>query len=240
MARHPERPIACVPRPVLWALGALLAAQISLRWLEPAQVPQASDLPAPPSSAALRLAGLGDPVPVAKILMLYLQAFDYRGGNRIPYQALDYSRVEDWLGRILELDPEGRYPLMTASRLYADVPREDKQRRMLDFVYREFFKDPDRRWPWLAEAAVIAKHRLHDLPLARTYAAAIQEHATGDNVPLWARQMQAFILEDMNELDTARIMIGGFIDKGLVKDPGELRYLEQHLKELESRIQAGK
>ena len=233
MAR--ERSLTRVPAAVIAGLAVLLAAQVILRVAVPTQAMQASDLPRPPSLAALRFAGLGDPVPVAKALMLYLQAFDYRAGNRIPYQALDYARVEAWLERIVALDPAGQYPLMAASRLYADVPEEAKVRRMLDFVFREFLKDPDRRWPWLAQAAAVAKHRLHDLPLARTYAQAIQQQATGESVPAWARQMEAFILEDMNELETARVMIGGFIEKGMVKDPGELRFLERHLQALEQR-----
>ena len=240
MARAQERPVKSVPRAVLWALAMLFAVQVGLRWFDAPQAPPASDLPKPPSRAALRLVSLGDPIPIAKLLMLYLQAFDFRAGNRIPYQALDYSRVKAWLGSVVELDPDGQYPLMAASRLYAEVPQQNKQREMLDFVYEQFFKDPNRRWPWLAHGAAIAKHRLNDLPLARKYAAAIQEHATGENVPLWARQMEAFIAEDMNELETARIMIGGFIAKGLVKQPGELRFLEQRLKDIEVRMKAAK
>lgn len=168
--------------------------------------------------------------------MLYLQAFDYRSDNSIPYRNLDYGRLEGWLGRILELDPQGQYPLLAASRLYAEVPIEAKQRQMLEFVYRQYFADPNRRWPWLAHAALIAKHRLHDLALARRYATAIQRYATADDVPPWAKQMEIFILEDMNELDTARVMIGGIIQSGKVKDPAELKFLDKRLKELEMRV----
>ena len=77
-------------------------------------------------------------------------------------------------------------------------------------------------------------------PLARKYAAAIQAQAKGPDVPLWAKQMEAFILEDMDELETARIMIGGFIASGQVRDPGELRFLDRRLKDIEGRIQAKK
>jgi hypothetical protein len=99
--------------------------------------------------------------------------------------------------------------------------------------------DPDRRWPWLAHATAIAKHRLHDLPLALRYARAIQRNAVGDKVPLWAKQMEIFILEDMNELETARLIIGGYIQSGTIKDPAELRFLDERLKQLEART-AGK
>ncbi len=235
-----ERPFFQVPRALLIGLLVALILQLSLRSLNPPSAPKAADLPPPPSANALAITAFGDPIPLAKVLMLYLQAFDNQSGSRTPYQALDYQQIETWLSRILQIDPIGQYPLMAASRLYAEVPDEAKKRQMLELVYREFFKDPDRRWPWLAHAAALAKHGLKDLPLARRYAAAIQTYSLGEEVPLWARQMEIFILEDMNELETARIMIGGYIEKGLVKHPGELRFLEQRLQELESRIKQNK
>jgi hypothetical protein len=233
-----ERPVAQVPRAVLAMLVLGLAAQIGLRASAPQPRAKAEELAAAPDIAVLRLASVGEPIALARMLMLYLQAFDYQSGSRIPYRDLDYGRLEGWLERILELDPPGQYPLLAASRVYAEVPVEAKTRSMLEFIHREFLKDPNRRWRWLADAAVIAKHQLHDLPLARRYAASIQREATGKNVPLWAKQMEAFILEDMNELETARIMIGGYVSSGEVKDPAELRFLDQHLKELEKKIAA--
>ena len=235
----PQRTIAAVPRLVLALLAFALAAQIGIKANSPAPRASAGDLSPAPSIAALRIASFGDPVALAKILMLYLQAFDYQSGSAVPYRDLDYERLESWLSRILELDPRGQYPLLAASRLYAEVPVEAKQRRMLEFIYRQFLLDPNRRWPWLAHATVIAKHGLHDLPLALRYAQAIQRYAVGDSVPLWAKQMELFILEDMNELETARVIIGGYLASGTVKDPAELKFLDERLRQLEARMRQG-
>lgn len=235
-----ERPLRDVPRFVLVTLVVALAVQCSLRLGQFGASATAQDLDAPPNATSLRLAALGDPVPLAKLLMLNLQSFDLRADNPIHFQALDYSRLAGWLGQILALDPQGQYPLHAASRVYAEIPDETKTRVMLDFVYAEFLKDPEHRWPWLAHAASIAKHRLHDLELARRYAAAIQQHATGPRVPLWARQMEAFILEDMNELEAARVMIGGFVASGQVTEPGELRFLEERMRQIETRLKSRK
>jgi len=232
-----ERKITAVPRAVLALLALALAAQIGIKASASPPGASAEELPPAPSMAALRIASFGDPIALAKILMLYLQAFDYQSGSRVPYKDLDYARLEAWLSRILELDPAGQYPLLAASRLYAEVPVEAKQRSMLEFIHREFLLDPSRRWPWLAHATVIAKHRLRDLPLALRYARAIQHNATGDGVPLWAKQMEIFILEDLNELETARIIVGGYLESGAIKDPAELRFLEERLRELEARMQ---
>jgi hypothetical protein len=197
---------------------------------------KAQDLTQPPAASLLRLASLGDPIALAKILMLHLQAFDYQSGSRIPYKELDYARVEAWLSRILELDPLGQYPLLAAARLYAEVPREAKQRSMMDFIYRQYFLDPNRRWPWLAHAAFLAKHRLKDMNLALKYAAALQKYTTAKDVPAWVTTMEIFMREDMNELETARLMIGGLIASGRITDPAELKFLDGRLHEIEDRL----
>lgn len=234
-----ERPLSHVSAPVLALLAAGLALQLGLHATLPAPQAKAPDLLPAPSATLLRLASLGEPIALAKILMLQLQAFDYQSGSKVPYKDLDYARLEDWLARILELDPAGQYPLLAAARVYAEVPRVAKQRSMMDFVYRQYLLDPNRRWPWLAHAAFLAKHRLKDLPLALKYAAALQQYTTSKDVPVWVRTMEAFMREDMNELETARIMIGGLLASGKITDRGEAKFLEGRLQEIEERLKKG-
>jgi hypothetical protein len=234
-----ERPLSHVSASVLALLGAGLALQIGLHYLAPAAQAKAEDLPSPPAASMLRLASMGEPIALAKMLMLYLQAFDYQSGSKVPYKDLDYARLESWLERILDLDPEAQYPLLAAARLYAEVPREAKQRGMMDFIYRQYLLDPNRRWPWLAHATFLAKHRLKDMVLARKYASTIEKYTTAKDVPAWATTMEIFILEDMNELDTARIMIGGLLASGKVSDRAELIFLNGRLREIEERLKPG-
>ncbi len=231
-----ERPLSHVSLPVLALFAAGLVLQIGLHASMPQSQPKAQELTRPPGASMLRLASLGEPIALAKMLMLQLQAFDYRSGSKIPYKDLDYSRVEDWLARILELDPRGQYPLLAASRLYAEVPDEAKQLMMLEFVYHQYLIDPNRRWPWLAHAIFLAKHRLKDMDLALRYAAAISKYTTAKDVPPWVATMEIFILEDLNELETARVMIGGLFSSGRITDRGELYFLEGRLREIEARL----
>ena len=234
-----ERPLSHVSTPVLALLAAGLALQIGLHAMAPEPEARAHDLTQPPSATLLRLASLGEPIALAKILMLQLQAFDYQSGTRIPYKDLDYTRLEAWLSRILELDPASQYPLLAAARLYAEVPREAKQRSMMDFIYRQYLLDPNRRWPWLAHATFLAKHRLKDMDLALKYAAALQKYTTAKDVPAWVTTMEIFIREDMNELETARMMIGGLLASARIIDRAELSFLESRLREMEERLKQG-
>src|SRR5215470_7007285 len=188
-----QRRFGSVPRPVLILLAVAFAAQILFAVAQPRPQARAELLPSPPSAAVLRAISLGDPIAFAQLTTFWLQAFDNQPGISIPFLELDYGKVEAWLQRILQLDPSGQYPLMMASQLYAQVPDEHKQRRMLELVYREYLVDPNRRWQWLAHAAIMAKHRLNDLPLALRYAQALTAHATDAKVPHWARQMEIFL-----------------------------------------------
>lgn len=209
-----------------------LALQVAWRASEPLSEPRPAPIPPPPPAAVLRASSLGEPVALAGVLGLWLQALD---GSDTPLAALDYARLEDWLGLLLALDPGADTPLLLASHVYVAVPDPEKKRRMLDFTYRAFFADPARRWRWLAHAALVAKHELADLPLALRYARAVAQYATAPSVPHWARQMPIFILEDMGKLEAARIELGAWLATGSVTDPAERHFLIQRLLELERR-----
>jgi hypothetical protein len=229
-----ERPSAMVPHAVRVLLVLFFAAQIVLANVQPRPHAHAEELAPPPALLVLRGLAAGDPIPLAQAMTLYLQAFDNQPGISIPFAQLEYGTVQTWLTRILELDPRTQYPLLMASQLYAQVPDEGKQRQMLEFVYRQFLVDPERRWPWLAHAAIMAKHRLHDLPLALRYANALTQYATAPSVPHWVSQMRIFLHEDMGEYQIARVLLGGLLDSKAVKDPHEIRFLMERLEQLKS------
>ena len=232
MKRSEERAISQVPRPALALLAAALALQIGWQALQPKPVARAEALGMPAPQAVLKAASLGEPIAFAQWLMLYLQAFDNQPGISIPFKDLDYPRVIRWLDAILGLDPVTEYPLMMASRLYGEVPVEAKQRLMFDFVHRKFLEDPDRRWRWLAHCAILAKHRLHDMPLALQYAQDITLHAGAASG--WARQMRIFLLEDMGEVESATVLLGGLLASGEVTDPREIHFLTERLEQMKN------
>ena len=232
MSKSTERAIHQVPKPALVLLAAALALQIGWQALQPKPVARAEALGVPAPQAVLQAASLGEPIALAQWLTLYLQAFDNQPGVSIPFQDLDYPRVIRWLETILGLDPLTEYPLMMAAQLYSQVPVEAKQRLMFEFVHRKFLEDPDRRWRWLAHCAILAKHRLHDMPLALSYAQDITRHARAASD--WARQMRIFILEDMGELESATVLLGGLLASGEITDPKEIHFLTERLEELKN------
>ena len=226
-----ERPISHVPRPVLALLVLTLCLQVGWQALQARPIARADALAPPPPASILRALSLGEPLALAQLMTLYLQAFDNQPGISIPFMQLDYARVMQWLDTILELDPVGQYPLLMASQVYGQVPDETRARQMCDFVRRQFSRDPDRRWRWLAHCAIIVKHRWEDPKLALSYAEAITSEAR--HASTWARQMRIFMLEDMGQREAATVLLGGLLASGEVTDPAEAHFLTEQLKKLQ-------
>lgn len=224
-----ERPLRVVPKRVMLLLSAALLLQLGFHALQPRPVPVVRAMPPAPSLHFLDLVSMGEPAALARLLMLWLQAFDYQPGVSIPFKDLDYHRIIDWLDVILALDPRSQYPMLSAARVYSQVPDNARRRLMLDFVYRKFLQDPDRRWPWMAHAVFVAKHWIGDKQLALKYARAIRTHVTPGVAPYWAMQMELFVLADMGEAKSARVLLGSLLGSGLIKDSKQLQFLEQRL-----------
>lgn len=229
------RPIALVPKKIIGILLLSLFLQGIWHFAFHKVVAKHYDLALPPQISLIKLVSLDDPITAAKAVMLWLQAFDNQPGVSIPLRDLNYHKVIEWLDVILALDNKIEYPLLAAIRFYAEVPDVEKQRAMVAYISQKFIEQPDQRWAFMAHAVYIAKHRIKDVVLALRCAKLIRQHATGKNVPFWAQQMEIFILEDMGELESAKILIGGLLESGVLDDPHQRRFLGQRLREIADR-----
>ena len=230
-----EREIRDVPAIVIILLAVFFISQLTFHSLTDTRIAKAEQLYSPPSLEYMRVLGFSDEIVLSKITMLWLQAFDNQPGISIPFRKLDYSRVTQWLNLVLDLDPLGQYPLLMASRVYGAVADNDRKRTMMEYVYNKFFEDPDRRWPSLAQAVFVAKYQLKDYQLALKYADALAKNVTVKNVPFWVKEMNIYVLEDMGELESAKVLIGGLLDSGVIDDEHEKRFLMDRLQKLEQQ-----
>ena len=231
--RSDERSVKDVPAVIIITL--IVAFLFQIYWSSSGALATINikSLPEPPSKIESQLMGLGDSIAISKLFMLWLQAFDNQPGVSVPFKNLDYQRVINWLERILTLDPKGQYPLLAAGRVYGVVTDDAKKRQMLEFISEQFSEDPDRRWPSMIHAIYVAKHRLKDYPLALEYAHAVAQQVTVKDIPPWVKQMEIYVLEDMGEIESAKVLIGGLLESGAITDAHELKFLLDRLDRLE-------
>lgn len=230
-----DRPIRDVPVSAKFFLALALVLQLIWHGQQELEEARAEDLPAPMLADAYKIASLNEPIAMSKLLNLWLQAFDNQPGMSLSFHQLDYVRITQWLDTILTLDSRGPYPMLVAARVYGRVTDKKRQRIMLDYIYKKFNENPNRHWRWLAHATTVAKHSLKDMPLALEYARALKEKATAKHVPYWARDMHFILLEDMGEIETAKVIVGALIESGEINDPYELKFLTEKIRDLEEK-----
>ncbi len=212
---------------VLWvALLLALALQGTWKYYEPQPAAFAHVLSKAPDAAWIRAGDLGEHAFASQWLTLKLFSLDEQPGVSLPFASLDYESLKGWMAAALELDPDNRNLLLAATQVYSQVPDPGRQRLMLEFVHQQFLLAPASRWPFLAHAAFIARHRLNDMHLALSYARDLADVKTA---PAWARQMPVLLLADLGEKEQARVLLGGLLDSGAVKDPREIGLLLERI-----------
>ncbi len=235
--RRGERPIISLPRPLLLGFLLLFAAQVfyhhfaSLRFESDYQ-----QLGKPFSATTYRGISMGSEQLAGYLLAIRLQLHDSQAGRYFSYDRIDYSILVDWLHKITMVSPGTEYPMLLASRVYSSARDRERLRLILEFIQRRFDDDPQLHWRRLAEASVIAKHKLEDLDLALSMAKKLAQQPASVKMPHWARDFEFLLLAEMNELESAIAVIQALVRTDAIKDPDEKRFLEGKLLEFQQKL----
>ena len=164
----------------LWAmLFVALAGQVAFaNLILPPPQARAEALRPPPSDAVLRLFAFGDTPMLARVVMLNLQGYDNQRGVSVPFRQLDYHLLGKWLDGIVALDERADYPHFSAAKIYGVVNDNERRRKMITWVRRQFAHRPDARWEWMAFSTNLAGYTLKDEKLATAMARQVQRLAT--------------------------------------------------------------
>ena len=228
--KRSERPLSQLPRP-LW-IGFLilfclqvLVHQFALHHKAVNYRPLAS----PFAATIYQGLSMGSEQLFSYLLAIRLQLHDNQAGKHIRYSQLDYERLVNWLDQIYQLNTQSEYTMMLASRVYSQTRDRDRLRTMLEYIDRTFMHNPQLHWRRLAEASVIAKHQLGDLPLALRMADKLSSQPASVEMPRWARDIQFILLGDMNEFEAAITIISALLQSDAINDPDELHFLQEKL-----------
>ena len=235
--RRSERPMLSLPRPLLWAFVLLLCAQLLHHHLDQQRLQTSyQGLGKPFSAAAYRGLAMGSEQLLGYLLALRLQLHDNQVGRHFRYSLIDYELLVEWLERITEISAGTEYPMLLASRMYTSTGDRDRLRLILEFIQRRFDDDPQLHWRRLAEASVIAKHRLGDIDLALAMAHKLARQPASIEMPRWARDFEFLLLADLNELESAIAIIQALLQTEAVNDPDERRFLQVKLLDFQQKL----
>lgn len=220
---------------LLWLILIALLVTINIwRGSEKYNRPTISSLPAAPSSLAMEFVAASDQAFVYRALIFWLQQFDVQSGQYVSYKQLDYVKIKDWLNTLNKLEPSSQYPMLLASRIYTRVDDNERMRLMLEYVYQQFQRNPEKNWRWLAEATVTAQHKLKDQTLALKYANTLANEPSKE-IPYWAKDLRLIILEKMGEVEQIKLLVGGLMANNSITDPNEIKFLSLLLDRIDKK-----
>ena len=225
--RTGERSVAGLPLPLLAGFVLAFIAQLLMHQFSVTQASREYRPLSKPFDAPVYAGlSLGSHRLMSYLLSIRLQLHDNQAGRHVRYDRINYHLLIEWLDQISQLNRHSEYPMMLASRIYSQTQDKSRLRNLLEFIDDQFTARPQLHWRRQAEATVIAKHQLGDLELALEMAKKLAGQPDSIQMPHWARDMQFLLLGDLNEFETAMLIIQALLQSGSITDPDELRFLK--------------
>ena len=187
-------------------------------------------VPTLPTAHMIAAFSFGDSQLLFRAFAFRLQNAGDTFGRNTPLRDYNYAMLEQWFLLLDRLDARSSFAPSIAAYYFS---QSQEPKRDLPYIIRyldaAYDRDPAKRWWWLSQAVYLANHRLGDKQLALRLAYKLG--TTPADVPLWARQMPAFIHEQMGEKEQALVIIQNILkDQKNIPD-GELRFMEYFIRD---------
>lgn len=235
--RRAERPLLQLPRALLLGFALLFAAQLGHHHATERELAASyRPLDAPLAAPTYRAVAMGSEQLLGHLLAIRLQLHDNQAGQHFRYSLMDYERLIAWLEQISDTAPGTEYPLLLASRIYSQTGSEERLRMIVAFIERRFGENPQKHWRRLAEASLLARHKLGDLELALRLAERLARQPESVVMPQWARDFEFLLLAELNEYEASIAIIQAMLESGSITDVDERRFLREKLSEFRQKL----
>jgi hypothetical protein len=196
--------------------------------------PRMEIVPPPISQTALQALSIGDEELLFRILATRLQNFGDGFGTVTPLIHYDYKRLGGWWDLLDTLNDRSHWVPSVAGYYFGAVKDKEKVKLVVEYLLKSARKNPEEKWWWLSQACYLANHKLEDKELALQIAYELAA-VKNPEMPIWTRQLPAFILEDMGEKEMSLRIIKEILDNAK-KDPrkinrGELNFMRYFIEE---------
>ncbi|MCK9991582.1 MAG: hypothetical protein Dbin4_00102 [Alphaproteobacteria bacterium] len=217
-----------VPPPFIAALIVALAAQI-LFWSEAQniRIPW-SGVELAPTPIAARATALGDTQFYYRTAGLGLQNMGDWAGEMTPLAQYDYGRLRGWFRLLSQMDPESQYAPSLAAYYYGFSPDPDDVRQVIGYLQEIAADKPRAHWRWLAYSVYLARYRVKDPQLGLALARQLAALPVAD-MPVWTRQLPAFVLADAGEKEAAKDILEAILATTPDLHPAEQFFIRNYI-----------
>ncbi len=209
-------------------LVIFVSAQGAFWWRTHEIRPIMQVIPDVPGKAAIRALSFGDDQAAFRVVAINLQNFGDTFGRFTPLYKYDYSKLFHWLALADQLDKSSDFIPTLTSYYFAQTQYKPDIYYLVDYLRAHAQGQEKKKYWWVAQSAYLASHILLDKPLAAKIA---KPMADMQDIPFWARQMAAFIYEDLGEMESAGKIIETVQQNAEEIPAGELNYMRYFVEE---------
>ena len=196
-----------------YLLNFLLIAVFSLQiifWSRTKHIkPEMTIVPKAPSEKTINLLSLGDKQFFFRYSGFKIQNAGDSWGRFTALKDYNYQELIKWFYLLNNLDNISNYPPSMAAYYYGQTQNTDDTIYIIDYLRQHAKTNIREKWWWLIQAVYLANHRLKDKKIALEIAYELNAVPADVDMPIWARQMPAFIHEQLGENDAAKKIILG-------------------------------
>lgn len=185
-------------------------------------------VPAVPSHDVALALAFGDGQLFYRTVTFRLQNMGDEGGRVTPLEDYDYRRLTRWFRLLDDFDSRSRYLPVLVGHYFSQSQDAADVRAVIEYLREIAVREPARNWRWLAHAVYLARHRVGDMDLALELA---RELAALDveGLPVWTRQMPAFVLAEVGEKEAARDLLEAIMASDPNLSPAEIRFMRNYI-----------
>ncbi len=191
-----------------------------------------SGVPPVPGKSGAVMMTLGDPQFSFRFLALTLQNLGDTGGQTAAVKDYDFQKLGKWFWLLHDLDPASNHVPMLAAYYFSVTTDPANVAVLVDYLGTAGQSPVGEKWRWLAQAVFLARYRMKDLDRALELAYKLAQLEPVDGaMPIWARQMPAFILTAKGEKEGAEHIVLSLLANSRDLDPKEINFMKSFLVE---------
>lgn len=198
------------------------------------QKPDMDVVPPVPSKEILRAFAFGDEQLYFRYNAYLIQFAGDTFGRTTPLKDYDYPKLYAWWTILDSLDSNSDYLPYMVSYYYGATQDPERQiKYVIDFLVEHSDKHPEKKWWWYSQAAYHARYKLKDDKRALEIADKLYNLPKDLDIPIWTRQLKAFILEKEGEVkESCNIIVNVLNDyqDGRLEQ-GEINFIHYFIQE---------
>ena len=201
-----------------------LVVQVALWTQTKNYKPDLAIVPDVPSLESVKAISLGDEQFYFRALAFQLQNAGDTFGRFTALKNYDYNKLYHWFSLLDTLDNKSNFVPSLAGYYFSQTQNTPDVRYVIKYLEETSENDLYHKWWWMGQAVYLANHKLKDKEWALELAYKLAS-TPRDDVPMWVKQMPAFIHEQLGEEAEAMKIVCNIIKNADNIEQGELNFM---------------